>query len=96
VSLQTAYAFSYGYESALTSTSNETYIISNFLDSSPKVLAVTGFNGTDFFVEWTTYPQVPLEAGANFEDAECFSFHYVVTIEEVLYRLKVQSGGPSL
>ena len=96
VSLQTAYAFSYGYESTLASTSNETYSIPNFLDSSPKVLAVTGWNGSAFFIEWTTYPQVPLEMGANFEDAECFSFNYVVTIDEVLYRLNVKCGGPSL
>ncbi len=96
VSLETAYAFSYGYDSALTSTSNETYVIPNFLDSSPKVLAVTGWNGTAFFIEWTTYPQVPLEMGANFEDAKCFSFNYVVTVDEAFYRLNVQCGGPSL
>jgi len=96
VSLETAYAFSYGYESALTSTSNETYTIPNFLGSSPKVLVVTGWNGSTFFTEWTTYPQVPLEMGANFEDAECFSFNYVVTIDRVFYRLNVQCGGPSL
>jgi hypothetical protein len=96
VSLENAYELSYGYESTLTSTSNETYTIPNFLDSSPKVLAVTGWNGSSFFIEWTTYPQVPLEMGANFEDAECLSFNYVVTIDRVLYRLKVQCGGPSL
>jgi hypothetical protein len=96
VSLGTAYELSYGYESALTSTSNETYNIPSFLDSSPKVLAVTGWNGSTFFIEWTTYPQVPLEMGANFEDAECFSFNYVVIIDETLYRLNVQCGGPSL
>lgn len=96
VTLETAYELSYGYESTLNSTSNETYTIPNFLDSSPKVLAVTGWNGSSFFIEWTTYPQVPLEMGANFEDAECFSFNYVVIIDEVLYRLNVQCGGPSL
>jgi hypothetical protein len=96
VSLENAYEFSYGYEYALTLTSNETYAIPNFLDSSPKVLAITGWNGSSFFTEWTTYPQVPLEMGANFEDAECFSFNYVVTIDEVFYRLNVQCGGPSL
>jgi hypothetical protein len=96
VTLQAAYAFSYGYESTLASTLNETYAIADFLDSSPKVLAVTGVNGSDFFIEWTTYPQVPLEMGANFEDVECFSFNYVVTIDEVLYRLNVKCGGPSL
>jgi len=96
ISLETAYAFSYSYESDLASTSNETYTIPDFLGSSPKVLAVTGWSGSAFFIEWTTYPQVPLEMGANFESAECFSFNYVVTIDEVFYRLNVQCGGPSL
>lgn len=96
VSLESAYAFSYGYESSLASTSNETYTIPNFLDSSPTVLVVTGLNGTDTFMEWTAYPQVPLEAGANFEEVDCSSFNYLVTIDQVFYRLNVQCGGPGL
>jgi hypothetical protein len=95
-SLETGYAFSYGYESTLTSTSNETYAIPSFLDSSPKVLAVTGWNGSTFFVEWVAYPQVPLEMGADFENTECFSFSYLITIDRVFYRLNVRCGGPSL
>ncbi|PVX23185.1 MAG: hypothetical protein CW716_12745 [Candidatus Bathyarchaeum sp.] len=96
ISLEAAYAFSYGYKSGLTSTSNETYTIPDFLDSSPQVLVVVGWSSSDFFVEWTSYPQIPLEVGANFEDAECFSFNYIVTIDGVFYRLNVQCGGPSL
>ncbi len=95
VSLETAYQFSYGYEDTLTSTPNETYALPEFLDSSPKVLAVTGWNGSSFFIEWTAYPQVPLELGADFENTECFSFNYMVTIDRVFYRLNVQCGGPS-
>ena len=95
VSLETAYEFSYGYESNLTSISNETYVIPEILDSSPKVLAVTGWNGSAFFMEWSTYPQVPLEIGADFENTECFSFSYMVTIDKVSYRLNVRCGGPS-
>ncbi|MCW4014993.1 MAG: hypothetical protein NWF06_01350 [Candidatus Bathyarchaeota archaeon] len=96
LSLESAYEFSYDYHSALISTSNETYSVTDFLDLSPNVLVVTGWNDSDFFVEWTTYPQVPLEMGANFEDADCFSFNYVVTIGGVFYRFNVQCGGPSL
>lgn len=95
-SLETGYEFSYGYQSNLTSTSNETYAIPENLDSSPKVLAVTGWNSSTFFIEWTIYPQVPLEIGSDFEDAECFSFSYIVTIDRVFYRLNVRCGGPSL
>jgi hypothetical protein len=96
VSLETAYEFSHNYNSTLTSTSNETYTIPEILDSSPKVLAVTGWNGSTFFVEWVAYPQVPLEIGANFDNTECFSFNYMVTIDRAFYRLNVQCGGPSL
>jgi hypothetical protein len=96
VSLESAYGFSYGYNSTLTSTSNETYTIPNFLGSSPQLLVVTGWNSSDFFVEWVAYPQVPLEIGPNFEGVECFALDYVVTINDVFYRLSVQCGGPSL
>lgn len=95
VSLEDGYQFSYGYESTLSSVSNETYAVPEFLDSSPKVLAVTGWNGSTFFIEWVTYPQVPLEIGANFENTECFSFNYLVTIDRTFYRMNVQCGGPS-
>jgi hypothetical protein len=95
VSLENAYQFSYGYEATLSSVSNETYGVPEFLDSSPKVLAVTGWNGSTFFIEWVTYPQIPLELGANFENTECFSFNYMVTIDGTFYRMNVQCGGPS-
>jgi hypothetical protein len=95
VSLEDAYQFSYGYDTTLTSISNETYAVPEFLDSSPKILAVTGWNGSIFFIEWVTYPQVPLEIGANFENTECFSFNYLVTIDRAFYRMNVQCGGPS-
>jgi len=94
VSLETGYALSYSYESNLTSTSNVTYAIPEILDSSPIVLVVTGLNSSAF-IEWTAYPQVPLEIGANFENAECFSFSYIVTINRAFYKLNVQCGGPS-
>jgi hypothetical protein len=95
-SLETGYLFSFGYDATLTSTSEETYAVPEILDSSPKVLVVTGWNGTSFFVEWVAYPQVPLELGADFSNAECFSFSYVVTVDRVFYRLNVRCGGPSL
>jgi hypothetical protein len=96
VSLESVYGLSYGYETELTATSNETYTILNFLGSSPQVLIVTGWNSSDFFIEYTTYPQIPLQIGPTFEGAECFSFSYVVTINQVFYRVNVKGGGPSL
>ncbi len=96
VSLESGYGLSYSYETDLTATSNETYALPNFLGSSPQVLIVTGWNSSDYFIEYATYPQVPLQIGPTFEGAECFSFSYVVTINQVFYRLNVKGGGPSL
>jgi len=95
ISLETGYALSYSYESNLTPTSNVTYAIPEILDPSPIVQVVAGLNTSIFFIEWTTYPQVPLEIGANFENAECFSFNYIVTLNRAFYKLNVQCGGPS-
>lgn len=96
VLLESAYGLSYSYEDELTETSNETYTIPNFLGSSPQVLIVTGWNSSDYFIEYTTFPQVPLQIGPTFEGSECYSFSYVVTINKVFYQLNVKSGGPSI
>jgi hypothetical protein len=93
--LENAYAFSYEYESNLTASSNSTYTIPVFLDKSPIVLVVTGVSASTFFVEWTAYPQIPLDAGADFTNAECHIFSYVVDVGGALYSLKLSLGGLS-
>jgi hypothetical protein len=93
--LKNAYAFSYEYESNLTVSSNSTYTIPVFLDKSPIVLVVTGVNASTFFVEWTAYPQIPLDAGADFRNVECHIFSYVVDVGGALYSLKFRFGGLS-
>jgi hypothetical protein len=93
--LENAYAFSYEYESNLTVSSNSTYTIPVFLDKSPIVLVVTGVNASTFFVEWTAYPQIPLDAGADFTNVETHIFSYVVDVGGTLYSLKLSFGGLS-
>jgi hypothetical protein len=93
--LWNAYAFSYVYQSNLTVASDTSYTIPRILDKSPIVLVVTGSNGSTFFLQWTSYPQIPLKAGADFSNAECHSFSYVVTVEGVFYELKFCLGGLS-
>jgi hypothetical protein len=93
--LENAYAFSYEYESNLTVSSNSSYTIPVFLDESPIVLVVTGVNASTFFVEWTAYPQIPLDAGADFTNVECHIFSYVVNVGGALYSLKLRFGGLS-
>jgi hypothetical protein len=91
--LENAYAFSYEYQSNLTNSSDSTYTIPLFLDKSPIVLVVTGVNASTFFTEWTVYPQIPLNAGADFSNSECHTFSYVVGIRGALYNLKFHFGG---
>jgi hypothetical protein len=95
VILEKAYAFSYLYESNLTVSSNSTYTIPVFLDKSPMVLVVTGVNASTFFVGWTAYPQIPLDAGSDFTNVESHIFSYVVDVGGALYSLKLRFGGLS-
>ena len=86
------YAFSYAYQSNLTSTSSTTYAIPAFLDKSPTVLVVSGHNDTTSFVEWTAYPGIPLEFGANFANSEKNVFVYTISVKETLYKLTLSFG----
>lgn len=90
--VEQGYAFSYNYQANLTSTSNTTYTIPAFLDKSPIVLVVQGNSSDVPFAEWTAYPQIPLEAGANFAHSETNPFVYTVTIHGALYKLILRFG----
>ncbi|MEM3626649.1 MAG: hypothetical protein QXZ25_01335 [Candidatus Bathyarchaeia archaeon] len=100
--LSRAYAFAFNYSSALTqATSGDqsaTYGISHFLDPSPTVIVITGWNSSSFFSEWTAYPQIPIQKGVDFTEATNFSgvytYRYVVTINSALYECRVWLGGP--
>jgi hypothetical protein len=87
-----AYAFSFGYQANLTATSGSTYAIPAFLDKSPTVLVVSGQTSSASFVEWTAYPDVPLQFGANFENSEENVFVYTVTIKGAFYKLTLTFG----
>jgi hypothetical protein len=86
------YALSYAYNSSLTSTSNTTFAIPAIIEKSPIVLVLQGLNDTTTFSEWTAYPQLPLEAGANFANSEENVFVYHVIIKETLYKLALRFG----
>lgn len=92
VTIEHGYAFSYGYQSNLTSTSATTYAIPEFVDKSPTVLVTSGVNDTTPFVEWTSYPDIPLDFGADFENSEQNVFVYTVLIKGALYKLTLSFG----
>ncbi|MCJ7763055.1 hypothetical protein MUP38_06345 [Candidatus Bathyarchaeota archaeon] len=87
-----SYAFSYGYSSNLTSTSSTTYAIPALLDKSPIVLVAQGVNGTATFVEWTSYPPLPVDTGADFSNSTENVFVYPVTVKDALYKLILHFG----
>jgi hypothetical protein len=92
ITIEHGYAFSYAYHSNLTSIATTTYAIPTFVNKSPTVLAISGINGTTSFVEWTAYPDIPLDFGSNFENAEENVFVYIVTVKETLYKLTLSFG----
>jgi hypothetical protein len=89
-----AMVLTFNYNFSLTETNlNEQsieYEIPRLLDSCPMVLVATGFNSSSSFVEWTSYPQLPLTLGANFEDdaeTSAVTFSHIVTINSALYEV---------
>ncbi|MEM2099228.1 MAG: hypothetical protein QXU99_05760 [Candidatus Bathyarchaeia archaeon] len=91
VTVNKRYAFSYAYQANLTATSNTTYVVPAFQDSSPIVLVVSGNNDTAYFNEWAAYPSVPFEFGGSF-DSEKNVFVYIVVVKKTLYRLTISFG----
>ena len=92
ITVDHGYAFSYAYQSNLTSTSPSTYAIPDFVDKSPTVLVISGLNDTTPFVESTAYPNIPLDFGADFENSERNVFVYTVLVKGTLYKLALSFG----
>ena len=92
ITIEHGYAFSYAYQSNLTSITTTTYAIPAFVDKSPTVLVISGLNSTTSFIEWTSYPDIPLDFGSNFENSEENVFVYIVTVKETLYKLTLSFG----
>ena len=90
--IEKVYAFSYDYSANLTSTSSTTYSIPDFVDNSPIIIVVQGLNNTVNFIEWVSYPQIPLTFGGDFSNSSAHVFVYTVTIDKVLYRLTLRFG----
>jgi hypothetical protein len=92
LTIQKGYVFSYSYQQNLTSIQGNRCLIPEIIDKSPFIMVICGLNNGTYFQEWTAYPQIPLSAGSNFEGSEQNIFSYVVTINDVLYRLDVSLG----
>jgi len=96
-----AKVFTYSYSFNLTQIAMDSqsaqYNFPRLLDSSPMVLIMTGFNGSSYFAEWVSYPQVPLEIGANMDGANnesrVVSLSYIVSINFVFYEFIIRWAG---
>jgi hypothetical protein len=92
LTVQDKYVFSYSNQQTISSNTSSRTPFPKLIDKSPIVLVVCCLNGTDQFQEWTAYPQVPLRIGANFEGSEQNIFSYIVSVNDVLYRLDLSLG----
>jgi hypothetical protein len=100
--LSGAYALTFNYNSTMTqiSSSNQsaTYSIPHFLDPSPTLIVATGQNSTAFFAEWTSYPQIPVQTGAELTGSttlsNVFAYTYTITINSAIYECTVWLWGP--
>jgi hypothetical protein len=92
ITVEKAYAFTYSRQSDLNFRSNSSCPIPDFLDKSPIVLLVQSKYDSTSYNDWTAYPEVPLNFGADFSHSEINAFVYPVTINDVLYKLTLLFG----
>jgi hypothetical protein len=99
VEVSNAYVFTYSYNFSLSQTAvgNQSveYSIPRLLEASPMLLVLNGNNASISFAEWTAYPQLPLEIGADFGDLtselKAVAVTYVVSVNSVLYEAVITS-----
>ena len=93
--IEKCYALSYAHSFELALRSDGRYEIPRILESGPIVLVVSGLSNSTFFVEYTSYPQIPFHAGADFTPAESYSYGVIVTVKNTLLRVGLLFGGIS-
>jgi hypothetical protein len=102
INLSSAQVLTFDRSSVLTLTENSsesaTFEIPRLLGASPLVLVVSGSNSTVSFSEWTAYPQIPVQTGADFSSlkslSDVFAYTFIVTINSAIYECMVWLGGP--
>lgn len=98
-----AQVFTFSYNFSLTEKAQGIqtveYLVPRLIDTSVSVMVLTGANGSASFAEWVTYPQVPLQIGADFSESIAGSrvavHSQIVTINSALYEVVTKWGGLS-
>lgn len=98
-----AKVFTYNYWFNLSQSENvsmtQCFTIPEMLDAGPMILVGTGLdtNSSEYFAEWVSYPQIPLDFGLDFTGryhlADAFSSRFLVTINSAVYECKLILGG---
>lgn len=95
--LSTVYALTFNHAVQLTQTTSNVFSIPKFTDAIPTVLVAAGWSSTKFFVEWTAYPQIPLQIGVDFANlsslSNVYAYNYLVAIGSAIYKCTVWIGG---
>jgi len=102
INLSKVYALTFNYHQTLEQKASQnglvTFGIPKFLDASPTVLVVAGWNSTQFFIEWTVYPQLPVEMGISPTESmnlsDFYAYTYLVTVNSAVYKCIIWLGGP--
>lgn len=96
--LESVYAISYSGVWQLTPRNGSAFSIPAFVDPCPTVLVVFGLNATQSFVEWTAYPQVPIQIGVDFANllslSDVYAYTRLVSIGSGIYKCTILLGGP--
>jgi hypothetical protein len=93
------FTFNYNFNLTVTVQDAQTieYAIPRLIDRSLMVLVLTGSDGSTSFAEMATYPQVPLEVGADFRESTAGSRivvqNRIVAIDSALYEVVTMWGG---
>ncbi|MEM1566325.1 MAG: hypothetical protein QW510_04470 [Candidatus Bathyarchaeia archaeon] len=95
--LRRVYALTFNSLWQLTQTGSNSFRIPVSSDVSPTVLVVFGTNATQPFVEWTVYPQVPIQTGVDFASlqsvSDVYAYEHLVSIGNGLYQCTIFLGG---
>jgi hypothetical protein len=97
-----AQVFTYNYTSEMTQIAedNQTaeYRFPRFLGASPMIMVLTGSNGSSIFAEWVSYPQLPIEMGADLSGldaaAKIVPLAFIVNVNLALYEFTIKFVGP--
>ena len=98
VSKAEVFTFNYNFSLTLKAQGVQTteYSVPHLLDPSPIIMVLTGTDGSTSFAEWVSYPQLPLQMGADFNESNggtAVTQDYVVTINSAMYEAIVTFGG---